>query len=551
MKRIKALTILVITTAITMSAAHAEKRSDGLPDGGILSYGEYGRPATLDPITSNDMIALRITELLFNGLVGINRRQQIVPELASSWKVSGDGRVYTFELRKDVKWHAKPGEEAKPFTADDVVFTYNVMMHPKTITPLKVRYEFIADARAVGTHTVRFTLKRPIMNALAKFTFKIIPEHGPANPAYLRRDDPFVQRPIGTGPYRLSEVKPTGEIVLVANEDYFKGRPHIDQFVAKPFADQNIMNQALMYNSIDMMVLVNPRNIPELQGDKRFRLKSYNALSYSFFGYNMRNELLRDKRVRKAFTLAINRNEMLSSFFNNAGTLVSGPFAPGSWAYNLDVRPLPYNPEKARSLLAEAGFKPGTDGIMEKDGKPLSLTLRVPISKESESVKRVVLAFKNYLHKIGVAIQVEFLEWQAWKEAVFLNHEFDIVFASWVFDDSADISSLFHSAEIGTWKNNFGAYTNHDVDSLLVEAKLTLDHEKRRTIYRKLHALLAEEAPYTFLWTLSNYAAYHKKVRAVRIHPYKFFSYADRWNIPGGERATPDAGSAQQEEKAQ
>ncbi len=172
------------------------------------------------------------------------------------------------------------------------------------------------------------------------------------------------------------------------------------------------------------------------------------------------------------------------------------------------------------------------------------LSLKVPIAQESESVKRVVLAFKNYLHRIGAEINVEFLEWQAWKEAVFANHDFDIVFASWVFDDSADITSLFHSSEIGAWRNNFGSYSNPDVDSLLVEAKNTLDHEKRRTIYRKLHEKLADEAPYTFLWTLTNYAAYDRKIRAVQIHPYKFFSYADTWYI-AGEGAPEEKGAEQ------
>ena len=511
---------------------------------GVLNYGEYGRPTTLDPITNNDMIAMRITELVFNGLVGIDNKQQIAPELAESWDMAADGLVYTFRLRKDVRWHARPGEEPRPFTADDVVFTYKIMMHPKTITPLKVRYEFIDEVKKLDSHTVRFTLKRPIMNALPKFTFKIIPEFGPTNSAYLARDDAFVQKPIGTGPYQYRETTANGEIVLEANPHYFKGAPKIARFVAKPFADQNIMNQALMYNNIDMSVLVNPRNVPEIQGDKRLRLQPYNALSYSFFGYNVRNPQLADARVRKAFTLAINRSEMLNAFFNNQGAVISGPFAPGSWAYNLDVKPLPYNPGEAEKLLGQAGFKKGSDGIMAKDGKKLVLSLKVPIAQESEATKRVVLAFKNYLQRIGVQANVEFLEWQAWKEAVFLTHDFDIMFASWVFDDSADISSLFHSAEIGAWRNNFGGYSNQEVDSLLVESKLTLDHEKRRTIYRKLHEMLAEENPYTFLWTLTNYAAYHKKVRGVQIHPYKFFSYADTWYIGEAEGKPETAGAA-------
>jgi peptide/nickel transport system substrate-binding protein len=519
---------ILMTVVVMAGAVQAAPKKDGKPDGGSLGYGEYGRPATLDPITSNEMISLRITELIFNGLVGINEKQEIVPELAEKWETP-DRNTYIFRLRKDVTWHPREGEAPKPFTADDVVFTYTIMMHPKTITPLKVRYEFIAGVEKIDDNTVKFTLKRPVLNALAKFSFKIIPKHGPANQNFLTRDDPFVQRPIGTGPYMFKAVTPEREIILTANDNYFKGRPHINQFAAKPFADQNIMTQALMFNAIDMIVLVNPRDIPEIQGDKRFVLKPYNALSYSFFGYNVRNSLLADKRVRKAFTLAVNRQEMLDSFFSGQGTIISGPFAPGSWAYNLDVQPAAFDGPKAIGLLQEAGFTRGTDGFMQKDGKKLTLSLKVPIEKESEAVKRVVLAFKNYLKNIGADIKVEFKEWQAWKEDVFLEHEFDIIFASWVFDDSADISSLFHSGEIGSWKNNFGGYSNPEVDGLINESKLTLDHEKRRTINRKLHALLADENPYTFLWTLTNYAAYRDKVRRVAIHPYKFFSFADEW----------------------
>ncbi len=538
MKRLPSVLLLIFFFVFIMMApqAGAERKTDGKPDGGTLNYGEYGRPSTLDPITSNDMISMRIIELIFNGLVGINEKQEIVPELAERWEISEDGKYYTFYLRQDVMWHPKEGEEPAPFTADDVIFTYNIMMHPKTITAMKVRYEFIESVTKMDDYTVQFTLKRPILNALAKFSFKVIPKHGPANPEFLSREDPFVQKPIGTGPYLLKNITADREVILVANEDYFKGRPHINKFAARPFADQNIMSQALLFNAIDMIVLVNHRDIPQIQGDKRYILQPYNALSYSFFGYNIRNPLLADKRVRKAFTYAVNRQEMLDSFFQGQGTIISGPFAPGSWAYNLDVQPLDFDPQKAIELLNEAGFVKGDDGIMVKDGQKLSLTLKVPIAKESEAVKRVVLAFKNYLNKIGVDIEGEFKEWLSWKEDVFLNHDFDIIFASWVFDDSADISSLFHSAEIGPWKNNFGAYSNPEIDSLIVESKLTLDHEKRRTINRKLHAIIADESPYTFLWTLTNYAAFNKKLRHVAIHPYKFFSFADDWFIPTSEQ---------------
>src|SRR5512143_3751412 len=365
MKRAAAVCLIMFGLAVVASAAEAGRRNDGRPDGGSVAYGEYGRPATLDPVTSNEMVSLRITELVFNGLVGIDEKQEIVPELADRWEISKDGITYVFFLRKDVTWHPRPNEAARPFTADDVVFTYNIMMNPKTITPLKVRYEFIAKAEKIDDYTVRFTLKRPILNALAKFTFKVIPKHGPSNPVYLTREDPFVHRPIGTGPYRLKSVSGAGAITLEANDTYFKGRPHVDTIVAKPFADQNILTQALMFNAIDMIVLVNPRYLPAIQGDKRFVLQPYNALSYSFFGYNQRNPLLSVRRVRQAFTYALNRQEMLDSFFNGQGTIISGPFAPGSWAYNLDVVPQPFDPQAAIALLKEAGFAPGPGGIMQ------------------------------------------------------------------------------------------------------------------------------------------------------------------------------------------
>ena len=538
MKRLPFFPFLIAVVFAGVLAAHnaSASRSDGNPDGGVLNYGEYGRPVTLDPITSNDLISLRVCELIFNGLTAIDEKQEVVFDLAERAETTGDGRQYTFHLRRDVTWHSKEGEDPVPFTADDVIFTYNIMMHPKTVTPLKARYKFIESVRKINDHTVRFTLKRPILNALAKFSFKIIPQHGLENKTFLTRADAFVRHPIGTGPYSVQKMTADREVVLVANENYYKGRPHIDKFVARPFADQNIIGQALMFNAIDMIVTVNRRDIPQIQGDKRFVLQPYNALSYSFFGFNMRNPLLADNRVRQAFTYAVNRQEMLDAFFQGQGTIISGPFAPGSWAYNLDVEPIPYDPQQAISLLKAAGFNPDADGIMAKDGKKLSLVLKVPIAKESEAIKRVVLAFKNYLAKVGIEIRGDFLEWRAWKEDIFLRHEYDLMFASWVFDDAADISSLFHSAEIGPWKNNFGAYANPEVDSLIVEIKRTLDHAKRRTINRNLHAIIAEESPYVFLWTLTNYAAYNNKIRHVVIHPYKFFSYADEWFIPGSEQ---------------
>src|SRR6185436_10889818 len=196
--------------------ARAGNRTDGFPDGGKLLYGEYGRPATLDPITSNDMVGLRLTELLFNGLVSFSPKNEVVSDLAEKWEVSPDNRTYTFKLRPDAKWHLKSGE--RELSADEVVGTLDVIRNPRTLTPLKAPYELVADARKLDAQTVEISLKRPVVNALGRLSFKVVPTFALKRPDFLSRDDPFVQEPIGTGAFQLTKVTDEGDVVMEANK---------------------------------------------------------------------------------------------------------------------------------------------------------------------------------------------------------------------------------------------------------------------------------------------------------------------------------------------
>jgi len=506
--------------------------------GGTLVYGEYGAPTRLVPILANDSISIRLIELIYGSLVFYDSNGEIQGDLAQRWDIAKDLKTVTFYLRDDVRWHPMPGEsEGERFTADDVVKTFKIMMHPNTVTSLQSRYNFIAAVNKIDDYTVQFKLRKPVLNVLGRFSFKILPAYLLQGVSYLRGDEDLsiYKHPIGTGPYMfVSQKGLSSEIVLKAYDAYYLGRPFIDTIIMRPFADQNIITQTLLYGGIDMEIRVPPRDIAEIQGDSRFELNPYSTLSFSFFGYNLRNPVLAIKEVRQAISYAINRQEMLDSFFEGKGQLISGPFAPGSWAYNLDVKPINYSEDMANSLLDRAGFTERTKGIRKRGSYELRFEMVVPISKENETTKRVILAFQNYLAKVGIQVDIKWLEWKAWTEAVFIDHEFDIIYADWIFDDSFDISSLFHSREIGPGKNNFGAYRNPEVDALLDEANTTLDMEKKRTIYRHLHAILAEDVPYTYLWTLTNYAAYNRKVRRVEIHPTRFFTYVREWYIQRG-----------------
>jgi peptide/nickel transport system substrate-binding protein len=487
-----------------------------------LIYGEYGNPTRLVPILANDSISIRLIELIYGSLVYYSFDGEIKGDLAHRWQIANDLKSVTFFLRDDVRWHPLPGEKTgKPFNADDVVKTFNIMMHPNTVTSLQARYNFIESVRKLDDHTLVFKMKKPMLGVLGRFSFKIIPSSMVENYDYLRGDEEIelYKHPIGTGPYRFVSQK--GPAI-----------PSIGTVIMRPFADQNIITQTLLFGGIDLEVRVPPRDIGEIQGDSRFELNPYSTLSYSFFGFNLRNPVLAIREVRRAIAYAINRQEMLDSFFEGKGQLVSGPFAPGSWAYNLDIEPIPFSPDEANRLLDKAGFRERTkEGVRKRGSYSLTFQMVVPISKENETTKRVILSFQNYLKAVGIDIDIRWLEWKSWTEAVFVDNEFDIIYADWLFDDSFDISSLFHSRAIGPGKNNFGAYRNPEVDALIDEAGATLDIEKKRTIYKRLHEILAEDAPYTYLWTLTNYAAFNRKVRRIEIHPTRFFTYIKDWYI--------------------
>jgi peptide/nickel transport system substrate-binding protein len=533
-KKIFFVITLLFVISLSFSGFAQEK-------GGTLIYGEYGAPIRLVPVLANDSISIRLIELIYGSLVYYTANGEIKGDLAEQWTISKDLKTVTFFLRKDVLWHTLPGEsKGRKFTADDVLKTYDVMMHPKTLTALYSRYNFIERVEKEGDYKIVFYLKKPLLNVMGRFSFKIMPSFLLDGVDFLRGDeDLFLSKhPIGTGPYLfVSHEGSSSEIVLRAYENYHLGTPMIEKVIMRPFADQNIITQTLLYEGIDLEIRVPPRDIAEIQGDSRFELIPYSTLSYSFFGYNLRNPVLAINEVRKAISYAINRQEMLGSFFEGKGQLISGPFAPGSWAYNLDIEPVPYSPEMANSLLDRAGFTERTkEGVRKRGSYQLKFQMVVPISKENETTKRVILAFQNYLKDVGIEIEIKWLEWKSWTDAVFVIHDFDIIYADWLFDDSFDISSLFHSREIGRGKNNFGSYKNPEVDALLDESRTTLDIEKRRTIYKNLHKILADDMPYTYLWTLTNYAAYNRKLRRVDVHPTRFFTYIRDWYIPKEEQ---------------
>jgi peptide/nickel transport system substrate-binding protein len=499
-----------------------------------MVYGETTRLDTLDPYTVHEAAGQRLGDLLFDSLVSINPGGDYVPGLAKSWQIDKGGTEVTFTLRDGVTWHPSASSKAgAAFGPDDVVSTVRLLLAPQSEIPNRERFAVLSGAERDGDDKVVIKLHRALVDPLRVMMFKVLPAHIVGASPSLRRDSDFAKNPVGTGPYAFVKANAQGEVLLQANAKHFGGKPKIDRLVMKAYADHNVMAQSLMFNSLDLVTYVSPRDLGEILGDNNLGVVPYDALSFSFFGMNTTRTALKDKRVRQAISHAVNRQEMLDAFFQGKGRLISGPFPPTSWAYNLDVKPITYDPARAKSLLKSAGFtdKNG-DGVLESvGGKPVSLVFAVPLAGESEMIKRIVLAFQGYLEAVGLKVELQFMDWLVWKKKVLDEHDYDVTIASWSFDDASNITSLFHSSSAKAWGNNFVQYRNPEVDALLTEADATNDFDKRRAIYHKLHAILAEEAPYTYLWTLMHHAAHNTRLTGVRVEPFHFFKHVLSWQM--------------------
>lgn len=498
-----------------------------------MIYGESSRLDSFDPYTTHEMAAQRLADLLFDGLLIVQPGGDYAPGLAESWAISKGNTEIVFTLREGVLWHDGDTKGKHVFSSKDVVATLRVLANPKSEIPNKERFQVIGAVDAVDERKVKISLTRAVPDPLRFFAFKILPAHHLSVSDGLTKDSFLTKNPVGTGPYKFIKASAQGEVLLQANEKYFRGKPAIDTIIMKNFSDQSIMAQSLMYNSLDLVTYVSPRDLEEIAADKRLKTLPYDALAYSFFAHNTSRPLLKDKRIRQAISQALNREEMLNSFFGGKGELISGPFPPTSWAYNLEVKPAEFNLANAKKLLKESGFEDrDQNGFVENaQGQELKLSLAVPVNGESETIKRIVLAFQSYLADAGIGVELQFLDWLVWKDRVLGRHDFDLTIATWSFDDDSNISSLFHSSHAKAWGNNFVQFKNEAVDALLTEAELSSDYDRKRLIYHKLHSLIAEEAPYTFLWTLKHHAAHQAYLRGVVVEPFAFFQDIYRWKV--------------------
>ena len=499
--------------------------------GDIIVEGSIGDASNLIPILSSDATSHQIGGLVYNGLVKYDRDLKIVGDLAESWKISPDGLDIVFHLRKGVKWH-----DGEPFTARDVLFTYQVTIDPKTPTAYAGDFLKVKKVTVLDDHTLRVCYDKPFAPALMSWGSPILPSH-----LLFGRDittSPLSRRPVGTGPYRFREWVAGQKIVLAANPDYFEGRPYLDGYVMRIIPDTATMFLELRAGGIDQMGLTPLQHTRQTENNlfrKNYRKYRYLSFSYVYMGYNLKNPLFADKRIRQAIAYAVNKEEMIRGVLLGLGQAATGPYKPGTWAYNNRVRTYPYDPGRAKSLLAEAGWRDSDgDGILDKDGRPF--TFEIITNQGNEVRAKCAEIIQKQLADVGIRVKIRILEWAAFVNDFINKRRFEATILGWTIPQDPDIYDVWHSSKTGPDELNFISYKNDEVDRLIERGREVFDQQERKRCYDRIQEILAEEQPYLFLYVPDALPIISARFRGIDPAPQGITHNFIKWYVPKEEQ---------------
>ncbi|MEJ2467728.1 MAG: peptide-binding protein [Campylobacterales bacterium] len=457
-------------------------------------------PSRLNPIIATDSASGEIAGFIFNGLVKYDKDgKKIIGDLAESY-VFEDNRTVVFKLRRGVKWH-----DGAPFTSRDVVFTYDIINDPSVVSPYTSTFRMVESVSAPDDYTVRVVYKQPYFKALETWMMGILPYH-------LLKDDlnmmssPFNLAPVGTGPYRLSRLEFSKQIELTAFDDYFEHRPKIDTIAFHVIPDPTTRFLMLKSGQIDLGGLEAMQY--ERQVDERFfeRFRAIEDIShsYTYLGFNLRLDKFKDPRVRRALSLAIDRQKMVDFLFMGHGRVCTGPFLPGGPAFNPGVSAPARDLEKAKALLKEAGFD---------EQHPLSF--EIATSNASPIRPFAAEIIQHQLSLVGVKVTLRVMEWQAFLNMVVFPRQFETVLLGWSLSLTPDPYLLWHSDNDKSGGFNFIGYHNPEVDALIDRMQTTVDRAALSAVWQQIFERIVDDDPYLFLYIPNEITAVYRGIHPV------------------------------------
>ena len=463
---------------------------------------------SLNPLTLESSDGQMISGNINEGLLQLNNfTLKFEPCLAESWEISPDQLTYTFHLRKGVKWH-----DGQPFTAEDVLYTYQRIQDPKVdAAPLRSYFSNIKSCEIVDANTIRFTATERYFKTLETLgTMPILPKHAfeVGNPDFNSND--FSRHPIGTGPYKFVRWITGTQIVVERNDDYWD-KAHLrypKRIVYQVVQEPYVAAQLLKKGEVDIFDGVTPvmwkYDLDHSRAIDKCRQIIYPYPAYNYLGFNLRNPLFSDIRVRHAIDLLIPRDAILAQIYlNQYATKTSGPDPVGTPNYNPAVPPTPCDPNDAMELLNEAGWKNDHgDNLLYKDDQPLSFTLLYRAGNPNE--QKMVELIQEALGHSGIDVKLQRVEFAQWIERVD-DWDFEATMGGWALDIDSDPSQLWSSSQADQKKSsNFVGYKSALADQLIAQGRLEYDQDKRAAIFQQLHQVIHNDYPVCFLFNPQN-----------------------------------------------
>jgi peptide/nickel transport system substrate-binding protein len=480
--------------------------SQPVSDPSVITIAIPNSPNSLDPRYGTDENSARAHELLFNDLLRWDEQMRLSPGLAESWETA-DYQTYRIKLRHGVAFH-----DGRELTSADVVYTFTSMMDPALASPWRGAFRDLASVVAVDRYTVDFILKQQSGSFLPNLVFKIIP----AGAGRELRD-----RPIGTGPYTLASYAADDRLELRAFRNYFEGLPRNNGVVMKIVPDDIMRGLELRKHTSDLIVndLV-PDMVYQLEKDG-LSLTKAPGVDYQYLGFNFRDPILQDVRVRHAIGHAIDRQAIVDHLRRGLATVANSMLPPTNWAYEPDVLVLDYDPERAKALLDEAGYRdPDGDGPRPR----LSLTFK---TSSVEYYRLQAAVIQQNLRVVGIDIDVRSYEF-ATLYADILKGNFQMYSLQWVGAALADpdiLRRIFHSQQVPPAGFNRGHFNDPEMDRLIDDASRATDYESRKRLYGQVQKLIAQAAPYISLWHRTNFVLSDSRITGINLSPQGDFTF--------------------------
>lgn len=464
-----------------------------------------------------------VSSLLYASLVTVDDKGVPTPELAESWDVSDDQLTYTFHLRKDLKF-----SDGSPLTADDLAFTWTIQYDKayeggSQLPSLNVKggkaYKegtavAVEGIKVIDPQTISATLEKPNATALVLLGSNVLSK------AYYGKDYKFGEldyikklheHPLGDGPYKLEKFIPGQEVRFVANENYFKGKPKTEHFIYK--TTEGDVWQFVETGEVDYASFsATEENIEKLKALGFVNIIPYTPSTYGYMQVNLKHEQLKDKLVRQAIVYGLDRQSIYVDAAQGAGSIANIPASPISWSYTEEgINPYKYDPEKAKQLLDEAGWKVGAGGIREKDGKPLTIHY---LGSKSKNTDIFIAVAKENFEAIGIKFEPEvFADFNSLVSKV-EGGDYDLVsFSTSMLTDPSDGFMQFFDGEITD-------YDNPKFLELYNKALATTDIEERKAVYKELYQLFNDELPVIFTSYKKTVYAYNGRIENLSVSPF-------------------------------